>query len=55
MKRTIAAAVAAILALAAWGDRPAAQTPAHEITFVQAGRLLADPATGEVLGEKTSW
>jgi len=53
MKRTIAAVFAAFLALAAFGDRPVAQTPTQEIKYVQAGRLLADPATGQVLTEKT--
>lgn len=53
MKRTIAAACAAVLALVAWGDRPQAQTPAHVIKYVQAGRVLADPSTGQVATEQT--
>jgi imidazolonepropionase-like amidohydrolase len=44
MKRLISGALAAALALA---------TTAHAATFVQAGRLLADPASGKVLTEKT--
>jgi len=53
MKRTIAAVFAAVLALAAFGDQPSAQTPSRDIKYVQAGRLLADPASGQVLTEKT--
>ncbi len=53
MKRTIVAAVAALLAMTAWGDSPAAQTPARDVKYVQAGRLLADPATGRVESQKT--
>ena len=54
MKRTIAAAVAAMLAFAPWGDAPAAQTPGPpDIKYVQAGRLLADPSTGRVETDKT--
>lgn len=53
MKRTIAAACAAILAAVAWGAHSIAQTPASEIKYVQAGRLLADPSTGQVATEQT--
>jgi len=53
MKRTIAAACAAILAAVAWGAHSIAQTPAPEIKYVQAGRVLADPSTGQVATEQT--
>ncbi|MBX7249281.1 MAG: amidohydrolase family protein [Caulobacteraceae bacterium] len=53
MKRTIIAACAAVLAFAAASSAPVAQTPAHDIKYVQAGRLLADPSNGRVLTEQT--
>jgi len=53
MKRTIVAALAACLAIAAWGDALSAQTPPREVRYVQAGRLLADPSTGRVETQKT--
>ena len=49
MKRTVAAVFAAVLAMTAWGDRPQAQTPAHDIKYVQAGHVLADPSTGQTI------
>jgi imidazolonepropionase-like amidohydrolase len=48
MRRWLAALALALLALAA---PAAAQMPQR--TFIQAGRLLADPATGRVLTDKT--
>jgi imidazolonepropionase-like amidohydrolase len=50
MKRHLFAAFAASTLLAAAGAAPAQTAP---LTYVQAGRLLADPATGEVLSGKT--
>src|SRR5579862_9219540 len=54
MKRTtLAALVAAALAATLATSRGQAQPqPAHQ-TFVQAGKLLADPATGQVATNKT--
>jgi imidazolonepropionase-like amidohydrolase len=59
MNRFLAgAALAAVLALPAAAQTPATQAPAAQppgaqTTFVQAGRLLADPATGRVERDKT--
>ena len=53
MKRTIAAAVAAILGLVAFAAASTAQDRPRDVKYVQAGRLLADPAAGEVLAQKT--
>jgi imidazolonepropionase-like amidohydrolase len=56
MKRTILASLAATLALTlaigATSKTTAQPAPARQ-TFVQAGKLLADPATGQVLSDKT--
>lgn len=51
MKSAIAAA--AVLVAASAPVTPHAQAPAANLTFVQVGRLLADPATGKVETEKT--
>lgn len=48
MKRIIAGLIAAAIALPAPAQQPAPQT-----TFVQAGRVLVDPATGRVESAKT--
>jgi imidazolonepropionase-like amidohydrolase len=50
MKHHLFAALAASVLLAASGAASAQTAPA---TYIQAGRLLADPATGEVLSGKT--
>ncbi|HYE43703.1 MAG TPA: amidohydrolase family protein [Caulobacteraceae bacterium] len=52
MKRTIVAALAAVLAVAAAGVT-AAQTARQDIKYIHAGRLLADPASGRVETNKT--
>ncbi|HEY3815325.1 MAG TPA: amidohydrolase family protein [Caulobacteraceae bacterium] len=53
MKTTLMAAAAAVLALAVAGAHAAAQAGAADMTYVQVGRLLADPATGKVETNKT--
>jgi imidazolonepropionase-like amidohydrolase len=54
MKTTlIAAAIAALLAVAGVASQSAAQPAPGAKTYVQAGRLLADPATGTVSTNKT--
>ena len=52
MKTTLMAAAAAVLALAVAGAHAAAQA-SPDTTYVQVGRLLADPATGKVETNKT--
>lgn len=52
MKRTTVAALAALVSLA-FAGAPAAQAPQRNITYLQAGRVLADPATGRVETNKT--
>jgi imidazolonepropionase-like amidohydrolase len=45
--------LAAVLAAALCAARAMAAPPPADLTFVQAGRLLADPATGKVEAQKT--
>jgi imidazolonepropionase-like amidohydrolase len=53
MKRTLLAAAAAVLAMAVAGAHAIAQPATEGRTYVQVGRLLADPTTGKVETNKT--
>lgn len=53
MRRTAAIVFATLLTSVAFAARVSVADPAAKLTFVQAGRLLADPATGKVETDKT--
>jgi imidazolonepropionase-like amidohydrolase len=49
----LAGAAAALVSIAAQAQPTPTPTPAHDVKYVQAGRLLADPSTGKVETNKT--
>ena len=51
-RKTLGAALVALVAALAFSPTPA-QAPAATETYIHAGRLLADPATGRIDAEQT--